>query len=250
MSELNKVDDLLKELKSFMVVEPPEEKTYQCDRCKDTGLIRVETGGQVKMMYCPECERKRNLERWLAHSGITKSDYDRYKLSTFNEDTDEAVKMAEMARKFINDKTARGLGYFGRSGTGKTHICIAVCQEIGKEHHYWQYRNQIQRIKAVMYKDGGEYEEMMKIPKSSPCLYIDDLFKGAWTDGGTIAKQDLQIMFEIVNVRYIKGLQTIISSEYSLNSITKEDEAIGSRLFDMLYPYVMKVSGKNRRINL
>lgn len=37
------VDDILKDLKPFMVTDPPEEKEYQCEKCKDTGLIKVET---------------------------------------------------------------------------------------------------------------------------------------------------------------------------------------------------------------
>lgn len=243
-----KVDDILKDLKQFMTMDPPEEKNYQCEKCKDTGFIEIEKDGQTKVMYCQDCKKKRDLELWLSHSGISKNDYDRYKMSAFSEDTKEAEKMADTARRFLNDKAARGIGYFGRSGTGKTHICIAICQEMKKEHHYWRYRTQIQRIKAVMYKDLDQYEELLKIPKTSPCLYIDDLFKGAWNDGG-IANQDLQIMFDIIDARYINGLQTIVSSEYKLNKIAEEDEAIGSRLYEILNPYIVYVSGKNRRIN-
>lgn len=242
------VDDLLKDLKSFIVTNPPEEKQHQCEKCKDTGFIQIEENGQTKVMYCHDCEKKRNLERWLAHSGISQNDYDRYKMSTFLTDTEEAARMAERARKFLKDKNAKGIGFFGRSGTGKTHICIAVCQAMEKEHHYWQYRHQIQRIKAVMYKDLGQYEELLKIPKTSPCLYIDDLFKGAWANGG-ISNQDLQIMFDIIDARYINGLQTIVSSEYDLEKITGADEAIGSRLYEILSPHIMYVSGINRRIN-
>lgn len=242
------VDDILKELKPFMVMDPSEEKQYQCEKCKDTGLIKVEKDGQTKVMYCPDCKKKRDLERWLSKSGVSKNDYDRYKISAFLTDTKEAARMADVARRFLNDKNARGIGYFGRSGTGKTHICIAICQEMKKEHHYWRYRTQIQRIKAVMYKDLDQYEELLKIPKTSPCLYIDDLFKGAWT-GGVIANQDLQIMFDIIDARYVNGLKTIVSSEYDLEQITGEDEAIGSRLYEILNPYIVYVSGKNRRIN-
>lgn len=242
------IDDILKDLKPFMVTDPAEEKEYQCEKCKDTGLIKIEKAGQTKVMYCPDCKKKRDLERWLSQSGISKNDYNRYKMTNFLTDTKESSKMADMARRFLNDKNARGIGYFGRSGTGKTHICIAICQEMKKEHHYWRYRTQIQRIKAVMYKDLDQYEELLKIPKTSTCLYIDDLFKGAWT-GGVISNQDLQIMFDIIDARYINGLQTIVSSEYKLNQIAGEDEAIGSRLYEMLNPYILHVSGKNRRIN-
>lgn len=242
------VENILKDLKPFVIAEPPEEKEYQCEKCKDTGLIKLEKDGQTKVMYCPDCKKKRDLGRWLSQSGVSKNDYNRYKMTAFLTDTKESSRMADMARRFLNDKNAKGIGYFGRSGTGKTHICIAICQEMKKEHHYWQYRTQIQRLKAVMYKDLDQYEELLKIPKTSTCLYIDDLFKGAWING-EMANQDLQIMFDIIDARYINGLQTIVSSEYKLNQIAGEDEAIGSRLYEMLNPYILHVSGKNRRIN-
>ena len=98
-----------------------------------------------------------------------------------------------------------------------------------------------------MYKDLNSYLDMIETPKTKPYLYIDDLFKGALV-GNDIAQQDKQIMFDIINERYVRNLPTIISSEYSLNQIAKSDEAIGSRIFEMLNPYIIKVTGVNRRL--
>lgn len=244
---MESITQVLQELEMSIHKTPEDAHTYVCEKCKDKGIIPVNVNGYIMVRICKDCERKRKLKKWLSHSGISSEDYSRYTLDNFLEDTDEACKMKRVALSFIHDPDAIGLGYFGASGTGKTHICIAVCQAVGTEHHYWQYRNEIQKLKNSMYRSSETYDELMRIPKTSPCLYIDDLFKGAYSDGG-IDKQDLQIVFDIINTRYIKRLPTIISSEYSLNAITKADTAIGSRIYSMCYPYLMRVDGRNRRL--
>ena len=98
-----------------------------------------------------------------------------------------------------------------------------------------------------MFKDFDEYERLLFVPTTKPYLYIDDLFKGA-VSGDEIAQQDKQVMFDIINMRYVKKLPTILSSEYSLKSITNADEAIGSRIYEMCYPHLLKVQGANRRL--
>lgn len=224
-----------------------EEPKYTCNRCKDRGFIAVKENGSTFAMLCPDCTARADQKRWMKRSGITENDYRRYTFDTFTTDTEESQRMKEIALRFLANKDARGMGVFGRPGTGKTHLCIATCQALGKEHYYWQYRNEIQKIKSAMYKDLNSYLDMIDIPKTKPYLYIDDLFKGALV-GNDIAQQDKQIMFDIINERYVRNLPTIISSEYSLNQITKSDEAIGSRIFEMLNPYIIKVTGVNRRL--
>lgn len=98
-----------------------------------------------------------------------------------------------------------------------------------------------------MYTNRDEYEKLIDLAAKTPILYIDDLFKDAF-DGKRIDRQDCQIMFQIINDRYIRELKTIISSEYSLNLIFKANEAIGSRIYEMIKPYVIKIDGENRRI--
>ena len=116
-----------------------------------------------------------------------------------------------------------------------------------REHHYWQYRREIQRIKAVMYKNLDRYDEMIARVSQLPWLYIDDLFKGA-IKGSEMQSQDQQIMFDIINSRYVNRMPTIVSSEFPLDEITRADEGIGSRLKEMLEPYVYTVLGENRRL--
>lgn len=224
-----------------------EEPVYECSVCKDSGIIISREKILPEIKICVKCSEKWKMRRMFKESGITEYDYRRYTLEKFVTDTQEAIEMKELANRFLADKNAKGIGFFGNSGTGKTHICIAICQAMKRTHYYWQYRREIQKIKNAMYTDGNEYEKLMKTPTTANILYIDDLFKDAW-DGIKLSNQDAQIMFQIINERYIKQLKTIISSEYSLNKIYKSNEAIGSRIYEMIKPYLMKVEGENRRI--
>lgn len=235
--------------------EPKEDGNGGCPKCDGSGLIKINRNGQIVIRYCSVCEQKQANRRYLKQSGISKSDYEKYSFKTFKIETEETKKMKDIAYGFIEDKTAKGMGVFGKSGTGKTHICIATCQEMNMSHLYWQYRTEIQRLKNSMYKDYGRYDELISKAKNAKCLYIDDLFKGAMkkelNGNVSIQEQDLQIMFDIINNRYIKsGIKTIVSSEFTLNEIFKADEAIGGRIYEMVNKYALKLDGKNRRLTL
>lgn len=229
--------------------EQHTESQFPCERCGGTGwLYFKDENGLDKACRCPACKQARDMHRWLRTSGITEENYKRYTINSFKTDNMTAYRMKKVAKEFLENPNANGIGYFGKPGIGKTHICIAICQAMGKEHHYWQYRREIQRIKTVMYKDLKKYDEMIDTVSKLPWLYIDDLFKGAISDG-KISTQDQQLMFDIINTRYVNRMNTIVSSEYPLGTILEADEAIGSRLAEMLKPYVFTVNdGRNRRL--
>lgn len=241
------VNEAINRIIANLKKDETEEPQYTCNHCKDRGFIAIKENGSTFAMLCPDCTARADQKRWMKRSGITENDYRRYTFETFTTDTEESRRMKDIALRFLANKDAKGMGVFGRPGTGKTHLCIATCQSLGKEHYYWQYRNEIQKIKSAMYKDLNSYLDMIEVPKTKPYLYIDDLFKGALVRND-IAQQDKQIMFDIINERYVRNLPMIISSEYSLNQIAKSDEAIGSRIFEMLNPYIIKVTGVNRRL--
>lgn len=218
---------------------------FPCERCHSTAWIDVVKDGRVYKMRCPDCRLARDQARYLEESGITPTDYAKYRLDNFKVTDMATARMMREARAYLADPS-KSIGYFGKPGTGKTHICIAICQALGKEHHYWQYRREVQRLKGVMYKDIDRYEALIRKAAEAPYLYIDDLFKGAWA-GDQLSSQDDQIMFDIINTRYIKKLPTIVSGEYGISAISKADEAIGSRLYEMMAPHIVDVVGGNRR---
>jgi DNA replication protein DnaC len=81
------------------------------------------------------------------------------------------------------------------------------------------------------------YQNEMHRYKSAPVLYVDDLFKGKITD------TDKNIVFEIINFRYLKMLPIIVSTEFSCERLLEFDEAIGSRIIQMCKGYMIELSG-------
>lgn len=221
----------------------------ECPTCNGDGFVWVIEDGHDRVKEC-KCRKALLVERYLKNSGIDHTEYKEKSLETFCTDNDEAKAMKELAEKFLADESAKGIGYFGKSGTGKTHICIAICQELTRQkgwaHYYFSYRREIQRLKAVMYDD-AEYGKMIAKWTTCRVLYIDDFLKFATDQRGIIQKQDLQIMYDIINTRLLNKAVTLFSSEYTVGEVTRIDEALGSRIFDMT-TYGMKCEGKNRRM--
>lgn len=70
-------------------------------------------------------------------------------------------------------------------------------------------------------------------------LYIDDLLKGK------ITESDVNILYEIVNYRYMNKLPLIISTEKSVSALLDFDEAIASRMLEMCRGNIVKLQGRN-----
>lgn len=219
-----------------------------CPKCDGSGFIKTFKDGVGSIKACPICSAKKAHEARLTNSGISKEDYGQYTLETFKRDTECSARMGAIADQFIaTRKPHQGCGFFGKPGTGKTHICIAICQALELPHYYWQYRAEIQRIKNSAYKNSEVYDELIVKPAKASLLFIDDLFKGAVINGG-LAPQDVQIMFDIINRRYMNRLPTIFSSEFTIDKIVRYDEAIGSRIAEMCRPFTCICQGQNRRL--
>lgn len=233
-------------------LEEPEEvhnvSRFPCKRCGGTGWVDVIKNGYTMKMRCPDCKLEREKAEILKRSGINIEDYNRFTLENFKEDTAEAKSMKAKAVQYLKSDMKKGIGFFGSSGTGKTHLCIAILQAMGKPHRYWKYRREIQDIKNAAYKNAEKYSQMMEIAETADNLYIDDLFQGAWSNG-SLSQQDNQIMFDIIDTRYVNHKPTFFSSNNTLEEIGKANDALASRIYDMCSPFVVTVKGKNRRFS-
>ena len=258
---------MLERVKKKMQDRPPMEPRHPepqdgiyCDECRCSGWIAVtEENGATAMAHCPKCWERRQVVRRLKQSGVSPKDYEKYTLESFDGSRSEmAGKMKAMAERYLKEhiKGGPGLGIFGRSGMGKTHLCIAVCQELtrtcGEPHYYFSYRSEMPNLVKASRSFVDDYADAMEKWKTCQNLYIDDLFKlGGRVENGRLVdvdREELRIIYDIINARYLNHLTTIISSEYRLNDITACDEAIGSRIWEMIKPYGIFVEGKNQRM--
>lgn len=238
----------------------PAKDGIDCQRCGNTGWVAItRDDGTTAMAHCPDCFERRQVAHRLRNSGISPKDYERYTLASFDESRSEiAGRMKDMAEDWLKGHTSGGTGFglFGRSGMGKTHICIAVFQELtrrfGEPHFYFSYRAEIPNLVKASRSYSDDYDAAMKKWKTCQNLYIDDLFKfsGRVENGKLVAidRDELKVVFDLINARYLNHLTTLFSSEYSVGNLARIDEALGSRIYEMVNPYALRVEGQNQRL--
>ena len=225
---------------------------YDCTDCKNRGYFHVyipsEYGaglGYHKVREC-KCVGARKSLRRIAQSGLADL-IDECTFDAFIVKSEWQKEMKKKAEVFLADTSNRWFCVLGAVGSGKTHICTAICRELlnrGEEVRYMMWLEEVIKIKAVA-MDADERRTLIEPLKVAPVLYIDDLFKTV--RDGVVSDADIKLAFEILNYRYInKKLVTIISSERCLESILNLDEAVGSRIYRRSKDCIIELSGADK----
>lgn len=204
----------------------------QCDACRNKGWIAVVRGAEFALSPCA-CKVQRKAVAQMQKSGL-KDLVARYTFDAFTVGTPWHRSMRDKANAFLASDSA---WYFtgGQVGSGKTHICTAICAELlqrGVGVRYMLWRDESTRLKSIANDPG--YEDAVAEWKTAQALYIDDLFKIMRSDPRAAPTDaDVRLAFEILNYRYNdKRLRTIISSEWMIEELEKFDEGIASRILE------------------
>lgn len=224
---------------------------YDCPKCLNRGRSAVvKDDGAVSFQEC-DCMNIRRCVQKMEDSGLR----DVIKSYTF-----EAYKTTENWQKTVKngavDYANRMEGWLlfcGQSGSGKTHLCTAVCRHLllaGKEVRYMPWRQDVRELKAM---ESSRQVEAISRLQTVPILFIDDLFKtGRSVDGScNPTAADVNLAFDIINYRYTKRLTTIISTERSPVELVDIDEATGGRIVEMAHGHtycIDKKPGRNYRL--
>lgn len=204
---------------------------YKCNKCKDRLFIELKDGS-----YAPcECREIRIAENKLKASGISE-EFRKMRFENFNfeksMDVMEAyLKAKNYSKNFDQIRVARSNSIMlaGQVGSGKTHLALAVANELLDKSIgviYMPYRSSITKIKQCI-TDEENYQREVSLYKDAQILLIDDLFKGR------ITESDINIMYEIIDYRYFKSLPIIVTTEKNVDELLGIDEAIGSRLYQI-----------------
>lgn len=216
------------------------EDGYNCKICKNKGNIaKLVDLGNGKYTHCftdCQCVETRNSIMRMKRSGLKDIIKD-YTFDKFidSEPWQKSIKAAAMEYA----KNPEGWFFLGgQSGSGKTHLCTAICREFllaGRRVRYMLWRDDIVKIKGAV-TDSEEYSKLIDQYKRVDVLYIDDLFKTGKDKDNSIQKPtgaDVNVAFEIINYRYNNpSMLTIISSELSEDELLDIDEAIGGRIYE------------------
>lgn len=223
-----------------------QDDGYDCKICRNKGVIMdlVEEDGSLHRASreC-RCVATRNSIMRMRRSGlkniITEYTFDKY------EATDEWQKtIKEAAMSYAKDPE----GWFfigGQSGSGKTHICTAICRKFllsGKQVIYMLWRDDIAKIKSIT-MEPEERKNMIDGFKKADVLYIDDLFKTGKNPDGSEPRPtaaDINYAFEILNYRYNSKMPTVISSECTISDLLDIDEAVAGRIVETAKAFSLK----------
>ena len=221
--------------------QPGDLTGVDCPVCRNKGYVaRLDERGGLVLAPC-KCQVQRRVSKRFEESGLG-SLVERCTFDTYR--TPEAWQRAALssARAFaadpMNPATPDGsCNWFylcGPSGTGKTHLCTAVCAELicaGYDARYMLWREDAPQLKAYVNGNYDRYAALMDELFNVRVLYIDDFFKTE--RGKSPTSGDINIAFELLNYRYINGqLITIISCERDVDEVMRIDEAVGSRIYE------------------
>lgn len=204
----------------------------ECPKCRNKGQIMVpHEDGSVGIVECACMSWRRSLRR-LERSGLQEL-VKRCRFDTYQTQEPWQVRSKQKAEGYAADPAGRWFLASGQPGSGKTHLCVAICRELmlrGMEVRYLLWRDAVTRLKAAV-NDSEEYARLMEPLKRVAVLYIDDFFKTGRGQQPTVG--DVNAAFELLNARYMsEDKLTVISTERSVEELLDIDEAVGSRIYE------------------
>ena len=229
-----------------------------CEKCNNQGFVFKEfldkEGNVYKMAIDCDCLSKRKYVAAARHVGLGDDIFNKT-FDTFetSEVWQEVVK--NKAIEFCCQNKAKAFYIGGQVGSGKTHICTAIINQLikqGKQCHYVIWNDIVTRLKQLTYEDEAKYHDYLNQLKFAEVLFIDDFFKNSIS-----SKADIDKAFQIINMRYINAktqpIITLISSEKTIQELMDIDEAIASRIYELTNSgeysiEIMKDKAKNYRL--
>lgn len=230
-------------------------RQYKCPLCEDRGFIVQDDGKGHDFAKRCRCYAVTRAKELLGQSGISeefcRKTFENYYPGGSVQLERAKAKAEGYVRDFMEFEHGKhnSILFSGQAGAGKTHLGMAVCNSLLNMRSvgvvYMSYRNAVTEIKQTV-TDKENYYAIINRYCNARLLYIDDLLKGRTTEA------DLNILYEIVNYRYMHNKPMIISTEKLPESLIEFDEAIGSRILEMCRGNIVILHGQelNYRMRL
>jgi DNA replication protein DnaC len=213
-----------------------------CKKCQGSGFIFKEIDDITYSIPC-SCQDKEKFTALFQSAGIpeiykNRCTFDNFQIIKDNPSIKEAF---EVAKKYSEEYPAfekgkpNGLLFMGSCGVGKTHLAVAILNEImfkKKSPAKFVDLNELYREIRASYgnNDFSEYDILVPYVEAE-LLLIDEL--------GCISSPWAQdTLLYIITQRYNKFLPTLLTTNYPDTSDGKEDsliERIGTRCRSRLY---------------
>ena len=215
----------------------------KCEICNGTTWIFYRNEEGYNMAKPCKCRERVIANRLFTSSGISEEDGKKgFNLfNTFNEQAlinakNTSISYVQNFKKIENNRI-NSIMLCRSSVRGKTTLGLAVANNLissGVGVRYMPYRDEVTALKQQLAdKNKYIYDDHIYRLKNARVLFIDDLLKGK------INETDINILYEIINFRYLQRKPVIISTEKTLEQLLDFDEAIGSRLIEMSKGYIV-----------
>lgn len=226
-----------------------------CDKCLNKGYIAKINSEGVEVHEECECMKIRDNIKAMEKSGLNGL-LDRYTFNGYEVTSDWQKRMKAACEIYAQHSADEWLFLSGVSGSGKTHLCTAVCKYLISEGHevkYLLWFDIVHRLEGLRYKYEDRQAYISEI-SNAEILYIDDFLKSPKdTDG--VSKQpnatELRYAYEILNNRYNGNKKTILSTEWQLQEINGFDTAVAGRIKERSAKFVIQVQrGEDRNYRM
>lgn len=186
---------------------------------------------------CPLCmdRNQRNFENFLKKLPLAYQDVslDNYVTLTKEQKgtADFCRAYVKRLRKFHEMKRPLkvGLVFFGRTGTGKTHLALGILKELAQSGISVEYITCTDLLKLdVPLNLNPEIEKLRNRLKKVQVLVIDDLVKAP-------LPSNRELMFNIVDTRYQNLDCTILITNVYEKGFKQHDERVISRMQERAY---------------
>ncbi len=211
-----------------------------CEKCSDKGFVNNEQCSCLKNLVASMTAREMNK-----NSQINLCNFNTFDINLYcGKDSVETERFRNTMRRIYNlcskyaeDFTtdSENLIMFGRTGLGKTHLSLAIANEVLKKGYNVLYDSTLNYLNQIEKEHFGKIStetDTLTQLLSADLLILDDL-------GSEYTKPFYtSTIYNIINTRLNKGLPTIISTNLNHEEMLKKyDERIMSRLFAIYESY-------------
>lgn len=223
---------------------------FTCEKCKDTGSYNGE--------WC-DCFNKilntAAAEDLNSRSPLRLSSFDSFRLDLYSDkavDPEFGVTPYEVMRANLNDckkfaDSFSGKGYgllmMGSTGLGKTHLSLAVANNLIQKGYcviYGSVPELLRQLDKEQFKNADG--DTMSLITECDLLILDDLGAENNTDRYT------SLLYEMINARQSRSLPMIINTNLDMSSIkARYQDRLWSRLFRL---EVLLFCGEDNRLKI
>jgi DNA replication protein DnaC len=184
-----------------------------CGKCQGTGWLLEVAGGAQVAKRC-SCFGERWKQSLLEQANIPRR-YQACSLDNFDVRNDSHRNALKISRQFVKNFPAQDVGllFIGDCGVGKTHLAVAVIQELVRTKDapciFYDFRDLIREIQSTFTPESTLSESDVLNPVfQSEVLVLDELGAKrttAWVE---------ETVFYIINHRYNHKKLTLFTSNY------------------------------------